>query len=353
LRILVAGTIAGKGMQGGAAWAVLQYVLGMQRLGHRVHLVEPISVSASTSHAYFAAVMNRFNVDGELLTDTRVFTDYDLVLNISGMLERGAIAGIPIRVYLDLDPVFNQLWSESGIDRNFAGHTHFMTVGQAIGHPGCDVPTEGYMWMATLPPVVLEHWPLADIVEVDAFTTVGNFRSYGSIERNGSHYGQKAHSLRNLIELPRRSGERFVLAMEVATRESRDLAALLAEGWELVDPKKAVGTPDQYRSFIQGSIAEIGIAKSGYVISRSGWFSDRSACYLASGRPVVAENTGIAPHIPVGDGLLTFDDTDGAVAAVQEVRRDYKRRSHRARQFAEEFLDSDRVLSRLLERIGA
>ena len=353
LRILMAGTVAGNAMQGGAAWAVLQYVLGLQRLGHRVHLVEPTPASPSDADAYFTAVMRRYDVDGERLAERRAFTDYDMVMNISGVLDGDAIAAIPIRVYLDLDPVFNQLWNEAGIERNFAAHNHFVTVGQAIGQPGCDVPTQGRAWIPTLPPVVLQHWPSVDGVETDAFTTVGNFRSYGSIEHNGMHYGQKAHSLRNFVELPRRSGDRFLLAMEVAAKESRDLAALIAQGWQLVDPRPAAGTPDNYRSFIQGSLAEIGIAKSGYVISRSGWFSDRSACYLASGRPVVAQDTGIAAFVPVGEGLLVFEDTDGAVAAVQEVRRDYDRHSRNARHFAEEFLDSDRVLKSLLERVGA
>ena len=228
-----------------------------------------------------------------------------------------------------------------------------MTVGQAIGSDRCNIPTHGLEWIGTLPPVVLDEWPRASAVETDALTTVANFRGYGSIDRDGVHYGQKVHSLRELVNLPRRAQDRFVLAMKIHPGEGDDLAALVANGWELTDPDVVAATPDFYRRFIQGSRAEIGIAKSGYVVSRCGWFSDRSACYLASGRPVVAQETGFSLFVPVGEGLFAFDDMDGALVAVEALRRDYTRHSHAAREVAEGYLDSDRVLTRLLECVGA
>jgi hypothetical protein len=327
LRVLVAGTVAGSHGQGGAAWAVLQYVFGLRRLGHQVHLVERV--------------------------EPLDLKDCDIVFNTSGMLAPEAIAAIPLRIYLDLDPAFNQLWHQEGIDMKFEGHTHFVTVGQAIGREGCEMPTAGREWIGTLPPVVLDKWPRANGVETDALTTVANFRAYGSIEHDGVLYGQKVHSLRRLIHLPRRTNERFVLAMKVHPDERPDLASLAENGWELVDPNVVAATPHAYRAFIQGSRAEIGIAKSGYVVSRCGWFSDRSACYLASGRPVVAQDTGFSQFIPTGEGLFAFDDEDGALAAIEAVRRDYARHSRAARQLAEEHLDSDRVLARLLGCVGA
>jgi len=323
VRILIADSASSTPEQGGAVWAVRQYVLGLQRLGHFVHLAP--------------------RVEGE----------FDLVLNMSGILSPDVIAGIPIRVYLDLDPAFNQLWHDGGIDRRFDGHTHFVTVGQAIGHKGCDVPTFGRDWIGTLPPVVLDEWPQANGIETDALTTVANFRSYGSIERNGAHYGQKVHSLRRVLGLPQRTRERFVLAMQVHPDDGRDLADLAGNGWELVDPTVVAGTADEYRRFVRGSRAEIGIAKSGYVAARCGWFSDRSACYLASGRPVVAQDTGFPQFVPTGDGLLAFDDEDGAVAAIDELRRDYAHHARAARELAAAYFDSDLVLSRLLGNVGA
>ena len=353
LRVLVAGMVAGDPGQGGAAWAVLQYVLGLRHLGHEVHLVEYVQNPSPETKRYFHAVVTRFDIHGDLLERSDSVRDFDVVLNISGMLEPESLAAIQIRAYLDLDPAFNQLWHQDGIDRRFEGHTHFVTVGQAIGGDQCDVPTNGREWIGTLPPVVLDEWPQANGVETDALTTVANFRAYGSIDRGGVHYGQKVHSLRELIDLPRRSHERFVLAMQVHPNESRDLAELAANGWELADPAAVAATPDAYRRFVRGSRAEIGIAKSGYVVSRCGWFSDRSACYLASGRPVVAQETGFSRFLPTGDGLFAFADTDGALAAIQHVQSGYVHHSGAARELAEEYFDSDRVLARLLERVSA
>src|SRR5207247_1904621 len=203
-------------------------------------------------------------------------------------------------------------------------------------------------WLTSLPPVVLADWLPGNGIETDALTTVANFRSYGSIERAGIHYGQKVHSLRSVIHLPRRTGERFVLAMHMHRDEGKDIAALTENNWEVVDPDAVAGTPEDYRRFVRGSRAEIGIAKSGYVASRCGWFSDRSACYLASGRPVVAQDTGFSQFVPAGEGLLAFDDEDGAVAAVKAIRRDYCHHSQASRQLAREDLHSDRGLTSLL-----
>ena len=351
LRVLVGGMVAGDPNQGGAAWAILQYVLGLRRLGHYVYLAEPIDHPSEETRTYFDAVMKSFGVNGELMTEARQLRGFDIALNISGMLGAETIESIPRRVYLDLDPAFNQLWHEAGIDRGLDGHTHFVTLGQAIGSAECTVPTHGRSWIATLPPVVLEDWLPVDEIKTNALTTVGNFRGYGSIDRDGVHYGQKVHSLRMLIGLPRRTRERFVLAMAVHPDEQRDLAALAENGWELVDPVDVAGTPQAYRTFVQGSRGEIGVAKSGYVVSRCGWFSDRSACYLASGRPVVAQDTGFSNFVPVGEGLLAFDDEDGAVAAIEEIRHDYPRHARAASQLAKEYFDSDLVLMRILEQL--
>ncbi|MGN6201288.1 MAG: glycosyltransferase family protein, partial [Solirubrobacterales bacterium] len=185
------------------------------------------------------------------------------------------------------------------------------------------------------------------------FTTIGHWRSYGPIELDGERYGLRAHSLRELIELPRRTRAEFLLALGIHESERDDLEALARNGWQLVDPAEAVATPDRYREFVRASAAEIGIAKEGYVRSRSGWFSDRSACYLACGRPVVAQDTGFGRALPVGDGLLAFGTVEEAAAAVEDVLARPREHARAARAIAEELLDSDRVLGRLLEQLGA
>jgi glycosyltransferase involved in cell wall biosynthesis len=158
--------------------------------------------------------------------------------------------------------------------------------------------------------------------------------------------------LRELIELPRLTQAEFLLALGIHESERADLEALAREGWRLADPAEVAATPDGYRDFVRASQAEIGIAKEGYVRSRSGWFSDRSACYLASGRPVVAQDTGFGRALPLGEGLMAFSTVEEAAAAVEDVLARPREHEVAARELAAELLDSDRVLGRLLERLG-
>jgi hypothetical protein len=372
--------IAADPYQGGASWAVLQYLLGFRRLGHTVYFVEPVpqqslrpagvSLTDSANAAYFRRVMADFDLQhtSVLLVDQtqetvglaydqlcRVGRQASVLVNISGMFtDREIVGRIPIRIYLDLDPAFNQLWHTSqGIDRRFTGHTHHVTVGQAIGQPGCTVPTCGVSWIPTLPPIVLAHWPVATTIQYEGLTTIGNWRAYGSIEYKGVFYGQKAHSLRPLFQLPRRTNEKFLLALEIHAAEVKDLTALSSNGWLLLDPAEVASTPTAYQAFIRGSKAEFGIAKSGYVRSKCGWFSDRSACYLASGRPVIAQETGFGDFLPTGAGLFAFQTEEDALTAIAALDRDYAGHARAARAIAEQHFDSDKVLPHLLQRVGA
>jgi hypothetical protein len=378
--ILLSGMIAADPFQGGATWAILQYLLGLKRLGHDVYFVEPLeqtalrpagtSLERSTNASYFRQVVADFDLEHTtvlLLEDTlqtiglpygellRIARRADVLINISGMLTDPELIGrIPIRVYLDLDPAFIQLWhAVQGIDMRFAAHTHFVTIGQAIGQADCAVPTRGRTWITTPQPIVLSSWPVADRITQDGLTTVGNWRGYGSIEHEGILYGQKAHSLRQFITLPTRTREKFLPALAIHPGETRDLEALRANGWHLLDPAQVADTPAHYQQFLQGSKAEFGIAKSGYVASRCGWFSDRSIGYLASGRPVIAQETGFSRFLPTGAGLFAFQTADDVLAALAKLNADYPRHARAARALAEEFFDSDKVLSRLLQRIGA
>jgi hypothetical protein len=378
--ILLSGMLAADPYHGGATWAVLQYLLGFRRLGHTVTFVEPVpqqslrpagaSLAESANAAYFRRVVADFDLQQSsalLLKGTRetVGLTYDrlcqlgrqadVLVNISGMLtDQEIMRRIPIRIYLDLDPAFNQLWhAAQGIDRNFTGHTHHVTVGQAIGHAACTVPTCGVSWIPTLPPVVLAHWPVATTIQHDGLTTVGNWRAYGSIEYQGVFYGQKAHSLRPLIHLPHRTNEKFLMALAIHSAEVKDLAALSGNGWLLLDPGKVTSTPTAYQAFIGGSKAEFGIAKSGYALSKCGWFSDRSACYLASGRPVIAQETGFSEFLPTGAGLFAFQTAYDVLAAIDALNRNYAAHARAARAIAEQHFDSDKVLTRLLQQVGA
>jgi hypothetical protein len=379
LTIVVAGMIAADPYQGGATWAVLQYLLGLRQLGHDVHFIEPVaadklqprgaSLSCSTNAAYFRSVMRQFDLESRaalLAAGTHetvglpydnlrtVTAECDLLINISGMLADPALTEpIPVRVYLDLDPGFNQLWcAVEGIDVGFDGHTHFVTIGPALGHGDCVIPTCGRSWIATRQPVVLSEWPPAERVIHHAFTTVAHWRGYGSITCDNVFYGQKAHAWREFMALPSKTHEQFLVALAIHPDEQRDLLNLAAHGWTLIDPVYVSDTPDRYRAFVQGSKGEIGVAKSGYAASRCGWFSDRSACYLASGRPVVAQETGFSRFLPAGEGLFAFETTEEAREGIEAVVRDYARHSRAARAIAEEYFDAASVLPQLLERVG-
>lgn len=378
--IIVSGMVAAIPDHGGTTWVVLQYLLGFRRLGCRVVFVESLPESSLSPRGvpvdrtrnadYFRRVMEDFGFERDsaiLVVGTRqtvglsyeelrrIARSADVLINISGLLSDEGLTGeIPRRLYLDIDPAFTQLWHASDdCNMRFRGHTHFATIGLAIGRPDCPVPTCGLPWITTPQPVVLSHWPVARRITHDALTTVAHWRSYGSIEHGGIFYGQKVHSFRRFITLPRRTSETFLPALAIHPDEHQDLEALAANGWRWLDPARVAGNPGDYRRFIRGSRAEFGIAKSGYVASRCGWFSDRSLCYLASGRPVLAQETGFSRFIPAGEGLFAFDSADDILGGIEELRANYARHARAARAIAEEVFDSDKVLGRLLDRLFA
>jgi hypothetical protein len=380
LTIVVAGTIASVPWHGGWTWVILQYLLGLRRLGHRVVFVDPIQPAAlrpadstllgSTNADYFSAVVGRFGLEDSsalLVSDGTRNTcglsyreiasaarDADVLINVSGVLrDEGLLSLARRRVYLDLDPAFTQLWhAVQGIDMGFRHHTDFVTIGRAIGTPECSVPACGLAWIPTWHPVVLERWPPASGNGGGALTTVANWRGYGSIDHQGLFYGQKVHAWRAFMTLPTRTTERIAVALGIDPGETVDLEALAANGWELVDPAQAAATPERYGAFVRASKAELGIAKSGYVLSRTGWISDRSVCYLASGRPVLAQETGFSRFLPAGDGLLAFETMDQLLDGIARLNADYPRHARAARALAEEYFDSDTVLKQLLARLN-
>lgn len=379
LRILFGGAFARVPRQGGLDWVVLQWVLGLRRLGHEVLLVEPLrradltpggtSLEKSDNARHFRRVVTAFGLGGSaalVLTDSRrsfglAYDDLerwcrraDLSIDIAGGLSRTTFAETPpLRLYLDLDPGFTQLWQAAeGIDMRFDGHTHFATVGLCLDQAPAMIPRCGIDWVPTPQPVVLDEWPVAERLERDAWTTVANWRGYGSIQVDGVVLGQKVHSFRRLLDLPQRTGARFDLALAIDPGEPDDLAALTGNGWNLIDPLTVADSPQSYRRFVRGSLGELGVAKSGYVESRCGWFSDRSACYLASGRPVIAQETGFSRVLPTGRGLFAFETREDIESALEEVASRPRHHRRAARDLAAEHFDSDRVLGRLLDVVG-
>jgi hypothetical protein len=375
--VVLAGSIAQKPGRAGHTWVFLQYLLGLRRLGWHVLFVDWLDEEmcggpvAKSRHAnYLRSVMERFGLeDSYSLLDRRngqavgglprhevlrQAQSSAFLLNVMGYLDDEEIlATAPRRVFLDIDPGFPQMWRELGLADLFTGHDDFVTVGERVGRDDCPIPTAGLDWITTRPPVVLEHWPRRN-GQGRTFTSVVTWRgAFDSVEYGEKAYGLRVHEFRKFVELPRRSGRPFELALDIHADDERDRALLEENGWRLIDPVVAAGDPDRYREYLGSSLGELMVAKSMYVETRSGWFSDRSACYLASGRPVLAQDTGLEGLYPLGEGLLTFRTIDDALAGVEAVWGNYARHASAARAIAEEQLDSDIVLTELLALLGA
>jgi hypothetical protein len=379
--IVVAGALAQRPFHGGHTWVFLQYLLGFRRLGFDVVFVDrlepgmcvdaagaPAPLRSSQNLRYLGEVMDRFGLAGrwsvlfdggrevvglgrgEVVERTRRSA---LLLNVMGYLEdEEVLAAAPLRVFLDIDPGFGQMWAELGLARPFDGHDRHLTVGGLVGEDRCAIPTCGLDWVRTLPPVELSEWP-ATPGDGARFTSVASWRGpFGPIEYGGRTYGLRVHELRRFVALPARTRASFELALDIDDADDADRRRLEEAGWTLTDPRAAAGDPWRYRGYVQGSSAELMIAKNLYVDTNSGWFSDRSACYLASGRPVLAQETGIEDLLPCGRGLVTFATIDDAAAGTEEILGDYDRHSSAARELAAEHLAAERVLPRLLAAVG-
>jgi hypothetical protein len=354
--VLVAGALANKVGYGGEAWVRLSYVLGFRRLGLETFFVEEIERASDDSIGYFSEVVERFGLAAALLDPDGdpVYgeppEETDLLVNISGNLRSERSLGLARRrAYVDIDPGFTQIWQAQGA-LSLEGHDVYFTIGENIGHPGCPIPTNGIDWRPTRPPVVLSDWPVAANGIADRFTTVASWRGgYGALEFEGAHYGAKVHEFRKFVELPGRAPGTFELALDIHSDEKDDLALLRENGWQLVDPQEVARDPLEFRGYVQGSGAEFSVAQGIYVETGSGWFSDRTVRYLASGKPALVQDTGFTRSIPAGEGLLAFRTLEEATEGAREIAADYDRHTRAARRLAEEEFDSDRVLSRLLE----
>lgn len=378
-RVLFSGSIAGHALgYGGNVWAFLQWVLGFRRLGFDVYYVEerrpkelmdeqrnPAPLSRSANAELFRRLMDRFDLGGRAaLLEAggpdhvglsredihRIAPDVDLFLNQFGAYTE-VLGRVRRSVYLDLDPGHTQIWQEQyGVDMRLRGHDLYLTIGLNLGEPGCPLPTAGVHWEKTLWPIVLSEWATEE-PPGPAFTTVANWRDYSWVEWQGVWYAQKAEAFKAVIDLPRRISTPIELCLSIDHADP-ELPALREHGWRLTSPRDRVADADAYRRYIHGSRGEFSPVRPICSLGQTGWFSDRSGCYLASGRPVVMEDTGLGRHLPVGEGLLTYTDLESAIGCLDAVQRDYARHAAAAREFAREHLDSDRVLSRILALAG-
>jgi hypothetical protein len=373
-RIVATGLI-GSIPLAGLALHYLQYVLGLRRLGHEVLYLEdtgawyydPASDSMigdpEPSLAWLAGVMKRHGLE-----DSWTFVDHagraygrtggavrefvrtsDLLLNVTGAgLVNDELMAIPRRVYLDTDPGYVQFRAAAGSERDLrhlGAHTSHFSFGCNIGLPDCRIPTLGLRWRPTVQPICIELWNEEPPPKQAPLSTILKWQTYPPVMFEGEAYGSKSEAFLHFADLPRRTGARFLLAMT----GKAPLEDLAAHGWHCVDGRKISVSVPAYQAFIASSRAEWSIAKDGYVRSRSGWFGDRSASYLATGRPVLLQSTGYERWLPAGAGVLSFSTLEDAAAAVETLAADYGGHCRAARALAVEHFHSDKVLTALLE----
>lgn len=385
LRILVGGYL-GLLPAGGVTWDYIQYPLGLLDLGHDVFYLEDTAMwpiyQADGSPAdmkTLAATMNAFGLGerwayrdavddqwhgpcagsvGELIRTA------DVLINIScSTFLRDEYRRIPVRALIDSDPMFTQIQyvnasgftpGQTSMRATIEGHTHHFTFGERFAQPDCRMPACGVRWRATRQPVCLERWPVHPLADgrAGAFTTVMNWSAGQPLEFEGETWGQKDVELRRIIDMPRRRPSMdFAVALAPAAGVEAGTLALEANDWRVLDASVQVGDWRSYQDFIYDSGGEFSVAKETYVKARTGWFSCRSACYLAAGRPVITQDTGWSELIPAGLGLFAFTDADGAAAALDAVWADPVGHGRAARDIAHAYFDSRVVLRALLSAL--
>jgi hypothetical protein len=378
--VLVAGALANKAGNGGEAWVRLSWAQGLMRLGFDVFFIEqiephhcvdqagqPAPFRESVNRAWFAHVTREHGLEGRaalLLGGGRETEGLSLVevldaagaaallVNISGHLEDPAVLSrIRTRAYIDIDPGFTQFWHALGNGgARLQGHDLFFTIGENIGSPDCPIPTAGIDWHTVRQPVVLDSWPVTAPPESLRFTTIGSWRGpFGRVEFGGQSYGLKVHEFRKFLDLPERSPFCFEIALDIHPADGADLSALQHHGWSIADPHAVAGDPADFRNYVQASSAEFSVAQGIYVDTRSGWFSDRTVRYLASARPALVQDTGFGRTLPVGSGLVPFRTPAEAIRGAEQIASDYDVHARAARQLAQEFFESDVVLTRFVE----
>ncbi|GJL55960.1 MAG: hypothetical protein NPIRA02_30920 [Nitrospirales bacterium] len=388
LRIIVAG-LAGLYPIGGVAWDYLQYVIGLSRLGHDIYYYEdsccwpyhPIKKTRVPESTYSVEFLSRFLQQYAPHLEARwhyrhlretsfgisphafdeVARTADLFLNVSGACTiPDNLSSQCTKIFLDTDPGYNQIvmserpeWSEN-VEQwgaTVKAHDRHFTLAENIHSHDCLIPKMGYQWHTTRVPIVVDLWGhlLQGLLPGSAsWTTVMTWNPFkGKLIYNDIEYEGKGAEFEKVFELPQRTGIPFTVAVGGGNAPTERLQK---HGWHVVEGERVSLTPNAYQEFIAASPGEFSPAKHVYVAMRSGWFSSRSACYLAAGRPVVTQDTAFSSVLPVGKGLLSYTNLEEAVQAIREVNADYSRHAKAARVIAEEHFDSDKVLSQLLEK---
>ena len=368
--------VAGTGM----AWNTIQHLVGLRRLGYDVYYVESTGIWPFNAIAddctfpvtYISTLLSRFGFEGKWayvaahsdgrcygLSELQVKALYeraDAIVNLfGGTVLREEHLQCPIRIYLETDPVVHQIHIANGEHKYIdlvGAHTALFSWGENYGEPDCGVPTAPFVYQGTRPPVVLDHWATPCDPTARRFTTVAHWdQSAKDLEYNGERYSWSKHlEFLKVLALPQRTTQEFSLALAIDDHAAVRL--LKAHGWEVEDAYDASKTLESYREYIWRSRGEFTVAKDMNVRLRSGWFSERSAAYLAAGKPVITQETGFSKFLPTGMGLYAFRVLDDIPPAVEAINSDYQKHSNAAKEIAAEYFDAEKLLRRLMRSAG-
>jgi hypothetical protein len=382
LRIIVLGYIVRMPL-GGLSWHYLQYLLALARLGHDVYYIEDSHFFENDANAFsYDPTKNTYSDPAyglQYSTNTfnsvelgdrwayydaptsrwlgpfadrilKICQTADLLINVGGVNPlRPWLMQIPVRVLVDTDPVFSQIrYLTNPINRQLAlQHTAFFSYGENIRLLQSAISKDTLPWQATRQPIVLDAWPVTLGPRQGKFTTVGAWESYKMLEYEGVCYGMKSQSFAPYWDFPARARDVF----ELSLFDPSALPELFRNaGWVVTDARDLIRDPWSYQRYIRESKAEFSVAKHGYVISRCGWFSERSASYLASGRPILVQDTGFSDWLATGSGVIAFNTPEEALSGVADINNRYEFHCKAAREIADEYFDGRRVLFDLVER---
>jgi hypothetical protein len=362
----------------------MAYPAGFQRLGHDVYVMERVGSNRCTDsnkqkipfeqwdgRLHFEEVMRAYGIwprccliykQGEATHGlsyadaVNVAKRCDLLITRSGEINKAPeiFEQARQRAYFDGNPGNTQVFlQQHGEDyESLNRYDHLFTLGLNIGTDACAIPMGGRQWHPLVRPVVLSLWPTSSSLGGKCFTTISTWKGRATFEWDGRHSGQKSDNWLRFLDLPQKTGQEFEIALRLdSTNHQADRELFQEKGWRLADPGSLRDLAD-YRAYIGQSRGEFSVAHNRYVEFSTGWVSDRSPLYLASGKPVLVQSTGIERHLPTGKGLLTFTTMEEAVAGIEEINGNYSLHSRAAREIAEEYFDSDRILTRILNQIG-
>lgn len=365
---------------GGHFWVYMQYAHGLRRLGCEVYWLEQVGPTDPEREvrliATFERRMKRFGLEGKTLlyavddtpegtvgsirfvgssssTAKTVLRRADLLLNFHYAIDPRLLSWARRTALVDIDPGLLQFWMGAG-QLAVPAHDRYLTTGETVGKPRGRVPDCGLRWTKVRPPVCLDLWPMTYDPRCTAFTTVSNWSSADWLEFNENgktvlRDNTKRRSFLRFVDLPLRTSQPLELALFLIADDEGDRARLERHRWRVRDSRKVAGTPEAYRAYIGGSRGEFSCAKPSCMAFRNAWISDRTLCYLASGKPAVVQNTGPSSYLPSGEGLFRFRTPSQAVEALEEINSDYERHCNAARAIAETHFDAQRVLGCVLD----